>query len=43
MHSFHIDRYDPDQHDAPHMQVLELEVDPGDRMLLDVGPPQLLL
>ena len=36
MHSFHIYRYDPDQHDAPRMQVLELEVGPGDRMLLDV-------
>lgn len=36
MHSFHIYRYDPDQNDAPSMQVLELEVAPGDRMLLDV-------
>ncbi len=36
MHRFHIYRYDPDQHEAPRMQVLELEVDPGDRMLLDV-------
>lgn len=36
MHTFHIYRYDPDQHAAPHMQVLELEVEPGDRMLLDV-------
>ncbi|PUE06051.1 succinate dehydrogenase iron-sulfur subunit [Limnohabitans sp. T6-5] len=36
MHSFHIYRYDPDQHDAPRMQVFELDVDPGDRMLLDV-------
>ena len=36
MHSFHIYRYDPDLHDAPRMQVLEMEVDPGDRMLLDV-------
>ena len=36
MHSFHIYRYDPDLNDAPRMQVLELEVNPGDRMLLDV-------
>lgn len=36
MHTFHIYRYDPDQHDAPRMQVLDLEVEPGDRMLLDV-------
>ena len=36
MHSFHIYRYDPDQTVAPHMQVIHLEVDPGDRMLLDV-------
>ncbi|MCX2861971.1 succinate dehydrogenase iron-sulfur subunit [Paucibacter sp. PLA-PC-4] len=36
MHSFHIYRYDPDQDKAPRMQVLELAVNPGDRMLLDV-------
>lgn len=36
MHSFHLYRYDPDQHDAPRMQVLELKVEPGERMLLDV-------
>ncbi|TDP62045.1 succinate dehydrogenase iron-sulfur subunit [Roseateles toxinivorans] len=36
MHSFHIYRYDPDQHDVPRMQVLELDVPPSDRMLLDV-------
>ena len=36
MHSFHIYRYDLDQTVAPHMQVTYLEVDPGDRMLLDV-------
>lgn len=36
MHTFHIYRYDPDQHDAPRMQVFDLEVEPGDRMLLDV-------
>jgi succinate dehydrogenase / fumarate reductase iron-sulfur subunit len=36
MHSFHLYRYDPEQHDAPRMQVLELDVDLGDRMLLDV-------
>ena len=36
MHSFHVYRHDPDQDDAPRMQVLELEVKSGDRMLLDV-------
>jgi len=36
MHSFEIYRYDPDRQDAPRMQVFELEVKPGDRMLLDV-------
>ncbi|MCU7376160.1 succinate dehydrogenase iron-sulfur subunit [Paucibacter sp. O1-1] len=36
MHSFHIYRYDPDQDKAPRMQVLELAVNPSDRMLLDV-------
>ena len=36
MHGFHVYRYDPDQPVAPRMQVLELEVGPGDRMLLDV-------
>ncbi len=36
MHSFHIYRYDPDQKEAPRMQVLELAVDAADRMLLDV-------
>lgn len=36
MHSFHIYRYDPDADEKPRMQVIELEVDAGDRMLLDV-------
>jgi succinate dehydrogenase / fumarate reductase iron-sulfur subunit len=36
MHTFHIYRYDPDSGLRPGMQTLELEVAPGDRMLLDV-------
>lgn len=36
MHTFKIYRYDPDVDAKPHMQALELEVDPDDRMLLDV-------
>jgi succinate dehydrogenase / fumarate reductase iron-sulfur subunit len=36
MHSFHIYRYDPDTDEQPRMQVIELEVAPADRMLLDV-------
>lgn len=36
MHAFHIYRYDPDADAAPRMQVIELEIGPGDRMLLDV-------
>lgn len=36
MHTFHIYRYNPDADEKPHMQVIELEVDPSDRMLLDV-------
>jgi len=36
MHTFHIYRYDPDSDAKPHMQTIEQEVDPGDRMLLDV-------
>jgi succinate dehydrogenase / fumarate reductase, iron-sulfur subunit len=36
MHSFHIYRYDPDQDKVPRMQILDLEVNPRDRMLLDV-------
>lgn len=36
MHTFKIYRYDPDLDARPHMQTLELEVNPGDRMLLDV-------
>ena len=36
MHTFHLYRYDPDADATPRMQVIELEVDPGDRMLLDV-------
>jgi succinate dehydrogenase / fumarate reductase iron-sulfur subunit len=35
MHSFHIYRYDPDADAKPHMQVIELEIGAGDRMLLD--------
>jgi succinate dehydrogenase / fumarate reductase iron-sulfur subunit len=36
MHTFHIYRHDPDADDEPRMQVIELEVGAGDRMLLDV-------
>jgi len=36
MHAFHIYRYDPDADEKPRMQVIELEVGPSDRMLLDV-------
>jgi succinate dehydrogenase / fumarate reductase iron-sulfur subunit len=36
MHSFHIYRYDPDTDAAPRMQVYDIEVDPHQRMLLDV-------
>ncbi|MES2717044.1 MAG: succinate dehydrogenase iron-sulfur subunit [Pseudomonadota bacterium] len=36
MHSFHIYRYDPDADAKPRMQVIDLEVGAGDRMLLDV-------
>ena len=36
MHSFHIYRFDPDADEKPRMQVIDLEVDSGDRMLLDV-------
>lgn len=36
MHSFHIYRYDPDLDTKPRMQVIDLEVGAGDRMLLDV-------
>ena len=36
MHTFHIYRYNPDADVKPYMQAFELEVKPGDRMLLDV-------
>ncbi len=36
MHRFQIYRYDPDAGIAPRMQTYELEIDPADRMLLDV-------
>jgi succinate dehydrogenase / fumarate reductase iron-sulfur subunit len=36
MHTFKLYRYDPDLHTKPTMQTLELDVHPGDRMLLDV-------
>ena len=36
MHTFHIYRYDPDADEKPRMQVIEMEVGPSDRMLLDV-------
>ena len=36
MHTFHIYRYDPDADARPRMQTLQLEVDSGDRMLLDM-------
>jgi succinate dehydrogenase / fumarate reductase, iron-sulfur subunit len=35
-HAFHFYRYDPDRDAKPRMQVIELEVDSGDRMLLEV-------
>jgi len=36
MHVFRIYRYDPDTDTRPRMQTLQVEVDAGDRMLLDV-------
>jgi succinate dehydrogenase / fumarate reductase iron-sulfur subunit len=36
MHTFKLYRYDPDLDTKPTMQTLELDVHPGDRMLLDV-------
>ena len=36
MHHFHIYRYDPDQNALPRIQTYELEIEQGDRMLLDV-------
>jgi succinate dehydrogenase / fumarate reductase iron-sulfur subunit len=36
MHTFKLYRYDPDLNTKPTMQTLELDVHPGDRMLLDV-------
>jgi succinate dehydrogenase / fumarate reductase iron-sulfur subunit len=36
MHHFQIYRYDPDQDASPRMQTYDLEIDHGDRMLLDV-------
>ncbi|MBS3995954.1 MAG: succinate dehydrogenase iron-sulfur subunit [Hydrogenophaga sp.] len=36
MHTFKLYRYDPDLDARPHMQTLEIEVKPDDRMLLDV-------
>ena len=36
MHTFHVYRYNPDTDQKPHMQAMELEVGPGDSMLLDV-------
>jgi succinate dehydrogenase / fumarate reductase iron-sulfur subunit len=36
MHTFKLYRYDPDLDTKPPMQTLELDVHPGDRMLLDV-------
>ena len=36
MHRFQIYRYDPDRDLAPRMQTYDLEIEPGDRMLLDV-------
>ena len=35
MHRFQIYRYDPDQDAAPRMQSYDLDIGPGDRMLLD--------
>ena len=36
MHRFQIYRYDPDQDASPRMQSYDLEIEQGDRMLLDV-------
>ena len=36
MHRFQIYRYDPDRDVSPRMQTYDLEIDRGDRMLLDV-------
>ena len=36
MHRFQIYRYDPDSDAAPRMQTYDVEIDSGDRMLLDV-------
>ena len=36
MHQFQIYRYDPDQDASPRMQTYDLEIEHGDRMLLDV-------
>jgi succinate dehydrogenase / fumarate reductase iron-sulfur subunit len=36
MHRFQIYRYDPDQDLSPRMQTFDLEIEQGDRMLLDV-------
>lgn len=36
MHHFQIYRYDPDQDASPRMQTYDLEIEHGDRMLLDV-------
>jgi succinate dehydrogenase / fumarate reductase iron-sulfur subunit len=36
MHRFQIYRYDPDRDPSPRMQTYDLEIEPGDRMLLDV-------
>ncbi|ODU58378.1 MAG: succinate dehydrogenase iron-sulfur subunit [Comamonadaceae bacterium SCN 68-20] len=36
MHRFQIYRYDPDRDASPRMQTYDLEIEPGDRMLLDV-------
>ncbi len=36
MHSFHIYRYDPAADEKSRMQVIDLDVNPADRMLLDV-------
>ena len=36
MHRFQIYRFDLDRDAAPRMQTYDLEIDPGDRMLLDV-------
>ena len=36
MHRFQIYRYDPDQDASPRMQTYDLEIEQGDRMLLDV-------